>query len=64
MGNQLKLVSNTRIYLDARALLDEILDIDQLCCSRHGTQQGQEHRGGKTRRLLHQLILGFAQAVQ
>lgn len=27
MGNQLKLVSNTRIYLDARALLDEILDI-------------------------------------
>lgn len=27
MANQLKLVSNTRIYLDARALLDEILDI-------------------------------------
>lgn len=27
MGNQLKLVSNTRIYLDARALLDEILDV-------------------------------------
>jgi hypothetical protein len=27
MGNQLKLVSNTRIYLDARALLDEILGI-------------------------------------
>ncbi len=27
MGNKLKLVSNTRIYLDARALLDEILDI-------------------------------------
>ena len=27
MGNQLKLVSNTRIYLDARKLLDEILDI-------------------------------------
>ena len=27
MGNQLKLVSKTRIYLDARALLDEILDI-------------------------------------
>ncbi len=27
MASQLKLVSNTRIYLDARALLDEILDI-------------------------------------
>lgn len=27
MANQLKLVSNTRIYLDARALLDEILDV-------------------------------------
>ena len=27
MGNQLKLVSKTRIYLDARALLDEILDM-------------------------------------
>lgn len=27
MGNQLKLVSKTRIYLDSRALLDEILDI-------------------------------------
>lgn len=27
MANKLKLVSNTRIYLDARALLDEILDI-------------------------------------
>ena len=27
MGNQLKLVSKTHIYLDARALLDEILDI-------------------------------------
>ena len=27
MGNPLKLVSNTRIYLDARALLDEILDV-------------------------------------
>ena len=27
MANKLKLVSNTRIYLDARKLLDEILDI-------------------------------------
>jgi len=27
MANKLKLVSNTRIYLDARALLDEILDV-------------------------------------
>lgn len=27
MSNKIKLVSNTRIYLDARALLDEILDI-------------------------------------
>ena len=27
MGNQLKLVSKTHIYLDARALLDEILDM-------------------------------------
>ena len=27
MGNQLKLVSKTRICLDARALLDEILDM-------------------------------------
>lgn len=27
MANQLKIVSNTRVYLDARALLDEILDI-------------------------------------
>ena len=27
MGNQLKLVSKTRIYLDARSLLDEILDM-------------------------------------
>lgn len=27
MADKVKLVSNTRIYLDARALLDEILDI-------------------------------------
>ena len=27
MANKLKLVSNTRIYLDARKMLDEILDI-------------------------------------
>jgi len=27
MANKLKLVSNTRIYLDARALMDDILDI-------------------------------------